>query len=39
MYLKLNITNKDLTDILRPIVRVNFLKSIKNGTKNYYYKL
>lgn len=34
-YLKLNITNKDLTDILRPIVRLNFLKSIKNGTKNY----
>lgn len=37
-YLKLHITNKDLTDILRPIVRVNSLKSVKVGTKNYYSK-
>lgn len=37
-YLKLSITNKDLTDLLRPIVKVNSLKSSKVGTRNYYFK-
>lgn len=37
-YLKQDLTNKDLTDILRPIVKLNSLKSVKVGTKNYYSK-
>lgn len=37
-YLKLDLTNKDLTDILRPIAKLNALKSVKVGTKNYYSK-
>ncbi|WON92529.1 hypothetical protein [Sphingobacterium sp. UGAL515B_05] len=37
-YLKLDLTNKDLTDILRPIVKLKTLKSVKVGTRNYYCK-
>ncbi|MGJ1417245.1 helix-turn-helix transcriptional regulator [Sphingobacterium multivorum] len=36
-YLKLDLTNKDLTDVLRPIAKLNTLKSVKVGTRNYYY--
>jgi transcriptional regulator with XRE-family HTH domain len=36
LYLRINLTNKDLTDILRPIVKQNSLKSMRIGTKNYY---
>lgn len=39
LYSKLNLTNKDLTDILRPIVKLNYLKSVRIGTKNYYLSL
>lgn len=38
LYLHLNLINKDLTDILRPIVKLNILKSVKVGTRNYYFK-
>lgn len=38
-YLVLNLTNKDITDILRPIVKLKSLQCTKVGTKNFYFKL
>lgn len=37
-YIELHLNNKDLTDILRPIVKLNSLQSVKVGTRNYYSK-